>query len=70
MLGTHFESCRGQMSHICDISPLKMFIYKRVAVVFVWNSKDSKFVCSNTCKPHLLTIPIYDCIILLILINP
>ena len=24
MLGTHSELCRGQMSHICDISPLRV----------------------------------------------
>ena len=24
MLGTHSEPCRGQMSHICDISPLRV----------------------------------------------
>ena len=29
MLGTHSKLCRGQMSHICDISPL------RVKIVFI-----------------------------------
>ena len=27
MLGTHFEPRRGQMSHICEISPLRDIVY-------------------------------------------
>ena len=28
MLGTHSEPCRGQMSHICDISPLRVNVIR------------------------------------------
>ena len=48
MLGTHYELRRGQMSHICDISALRVNAYE----VKYWIWRETYTQCSNHNQEH------------------
>ena len=46
MVGTHSEVYRGQMSQICDISPLRVNLINAVANFYIWNHIHCSYITS------------------------
>ena len=55
MLGTHSEPRRGEMSHVCDISPLKVKITMSI------DKKKYSLYTANKCKVLYKKKIIYLC---------